>query len=195
MKILTFIFGLFFVANSLAFEIYALGTSNTNCKGVDRSQSFTVTLEKLLRDSGHDITVINGGVNGDKPQWMLERLKSKLTDNVKIVIFEPGPNESNRSYNLENTETILSFLQEKKIPTIYVSNGAIQLNWLASLTAGKYNAYYYGGFAKGTSLTREFRQFDMNDNYGGHLTAKGCQVWATQMAPLVKEILAEHSIK
>jgi hypothetical protein len=195
MKLLTLFFGLLFSANSIAFDIYALGTSNTNCKGVDKDQSFTVTLEKLLRNEGHNITVINGGVNGDKPQWMLERLKSNLTPSVKIVIFEPGPNEPNRSYNLENTESILSYLQQHRIPTIYVSNGYIQHNWSASRTANRYNAYYYGGFAKGTTVDREYRQFDLNDGYGGHLTAKGCQTWASQMAPLVKKVLDEQGIK
>lgn len=60
----------------MAFEILALGTSNTNCKGVERSKIFTAHLEELLRAEGFDANVINAGVDGDTPARMIKRLAS-----------------------------------------------------------------------------------------------------------------------
>ena len=73
-KLLLFGFLAVFSAAAAAFEIYALGTSNTNCKGVDRAKTFTAHLEELLRADGVDARIINGGVDGDRPVWMEKRL-------------------------------------------------------------------------------------------------------------------------
>jgi hypothetical protein len=54
-------------SNANAFEIYALGTSATNCKGVDRDKIYTARLQEILRRDGLDATVVNGGIDGDRP--------------------------------------------------------------------------------------------------------------------------------
>jgi len=179
--------------SSSAFEIFALGTSNTNCKGVDRSKIFTVHLEELLRADGYAVNVINGGVDGDKPGWMINRLASAKLENTRLVIFEPGANDTNKTSNIEALEKILSQLQDRKMPTVYVSIGLIQNFKEANETARKYGAYYYGSWIKDIPADKEHRQFDKKQ--GGHLTAKGCQLWAKNMFPLVKQILVEKNIK
>lgn len=178
---------------SMAFEIFALGTSNTNCKGVDRSETFTAHLQELLRADGYDVDVVNAGVDGDKPVWMVDRLANAKLDKTRLVIFEPGANDTNKASNIESVEKILSRLQESKMPTIYVSILLIQNMKEAQETARKYDAYYYGNWVRGIPLDREHRQFDKAQ--GGHLTAKGCQLWAKNMFPLVKRILVEKGIR
>src|SRR3954462_7564109 len=108
-------------------EIFALGPSNTNCMGVVREKSFTVELQALLRQEGFDVSVTNGGVDGDKPLWMATRLfgPSGISENTKLVIFEPGPNDRNRSANVRESEKLLARLQERGLPTIYGSSAAI----------------------------------------------------------------------
>lgn len=194
MKRLLFVgFLAMFSTSSIAFEIFALGTSNTNCKGVDRSKIFTVHLEQLLRADGFDANVINGGVDGDKPIWMINRLAGAMVEKTRLVIFEPGANDTNKVSNVESSEKILSQLQDRKIPTIYVSIGLIQTVKEAEETARKYGAYYYGSWIRDVPVDREHRQFDKSQ--GGHLTAKGCQLWAENMFPLVKRVLIEKNIK
>jgi hypothetical protein len=109
-------------------EIFALGTSNTNCMRVVRERSFTVELQSLLRGEGFDVTVTNSGVDGDKPLWMATRLfgSSGISAKTKLVIFEPGPNDRNKSANVRDSEKVLARLQERGMPTIYVSSSAIQ---------------------------------------------------------------------
>jgi len=182
-----------FSANAIAFEIFALGTSNTNCKNVDRAKIFTVRLEELLRADGIDAHVVNGGVDGDKPTFMANRLASAINEKTRLVIFEPGPNDKNKSSNVEASEKILSQLQERHMPTIYVSMGAIQTDMEADATAKKYGAYYYGQWIRGIPKDATYRQFDMPG--GGHMTAEGCQQWAKNMFPLVKSVLTEKNIK
>lgn len=48
------------LSSGQAEEILALGTSNTNCKGVDRALSFTVKLDEFLRADGLKVRAING---------------------------------------------------------------------------------------------------------------------------------------
>lgn len=180
-------------SSAMAFDIFALGTSNTNCHGVDRSLIFTVRLEELLRADGIDAHVINASLDGDKPAWMESRLRAGITDKTRLVIFEPGPNELNKSYNVEPSEKILSVLQAMHMPTIYVSHKLIQTNDEAEETAKKYGAYYYGHFAKDIPVDTLHRQYDKPG--GGHLAAAGCLLWAKNMAPLVKRVIEEAHIE
>ena len=146
----------------MAFDILALGTSNTNCKGVERSKIFPAHLEELLRADRIDARVINAGVDGDKPFWMENRLRDGITEKTHIVIFEPGPNDKNKSSNVEYAERILSTLHTMQMATIYVSNGWIQTNDEAEETARKFGAYYYGHFNKDVPTEKWLRLFEQN---------------------------------
>jgi acyl-CoA thioesterase-1 len=73
--------------------ITALGASNTAGKGVGSSLAFPAQLEAMLRARGHDVRVINAGVNGDTPQGMLARLNSAVPPATRVVILNPGGND------------------------------------------------------------------------------------------------------
>ena len=193
-KIIIFLVLTLLSINSFGFEILALGTSNTNCKNAD--QAYTSTLNNLLRQEKINATVINAGVDGDKPTFMQARLEQsiKANPNIKIVIFEPGPNEKNKRFNIGASGDILAYLQEQKIPTIYVSHQAIQSNDEASEVAKKYGAYYYGHWIKNVPIDAEHRQYDQ-PGQAGHMTVAGCQLWAKNMLPFVKEVLKARNIQ
>ena len=180
--------------NSFAFEIFALGTSNTNCKGAD--QAYTTRLNELLAQDKINATVINAGVDGDRPTFMMARLEQglKANPNIKIVIFEPGPNERNKSFNLGPSAQILSFLQKINMPTIYVSHVLLQSNEEAQEFATKYGAYYYGHWVKDVPTNATNRQYDQPGAVG-HMTVVGCQLWANNMFPFVKEVIKARSIQ
>jgi len=191
-KTVAFVFLLFSI-HAFGFEIYALGTSNTNCKNAD--QTYTKHLNELLLLNHINATVINGGVDGDKPVWMLDRLVRSINKNTRIVIVEPGLNERNKSLNIQYTEKILGYLQQQNILTIYVSNSMIQTNEEAEQTAQTYHAYYYGRWTKNIPIDREHRQFDINGSSGGHMTAEGCRLWAETMFPLIQQVISVNNLQ
>ena len=180
--------------NSFGLEILALGTSNTNCKNAD--QAYTSTLNDLLGQEKINASVINAGVDGDKPTFMQARLEQsiKANPNIKIVIFEPGPNEKNKRFNIGASGDILAYLQEQKIPTIYVSHQAIQSSEEASEMAKKYGASYYGHWIKNVPIDAEHRQYDQ-PGQAGHMTVVGCQLWAKNMFPFIREVLKARNIQ
>jgi hypothetical protein len=180
--------------NSFAFEIFALGTSNTNCKGA--GQAYTTKLNELLIEDKINATVINAGVDGDRPAFMMTRLEQglKANSNIKIVIFEPGPNERNKSFNLGPSEEILAYLQKLSMPTIYVSHQAIQSGEEGREMAKKYGAYYYGHWIKDIPVNTTNRQYDQ-PGQAGHMTVAGCQLWANNMFPFVKEVIKARNIQ
>ena len=179
-----------------AFDIYALGTSATNCRKVMREESFTATLEKNLRADGYTVNVVNGGIDGDVPGEMLQRLQRILDSNseIKLVLFEPGPNDLNKVSSVEHSEKILAYLQSIKMPTVYISNGAIQTNLDAEETAKKYGAYYYGHWTKDVPVDWDHRMYDTPVGKG-HMTGKGCMLWGKNMTPFVEQVVKERKIK
>jgi hypothetical protein len=184
-----------------AFEIYALGSSATNCHGVDRDKIFPVKLQEILRSHGVDATVVNGGIDGDRPAWMFKRLPAALNAETRLVIFEPGPNDPDKKYAVEYAEKALALLRERNLPAIYVSNPRMQTESEAAATAQKYGAAYFGAYARDIPLDREHWQFDNEKSFGGvgkgaggHLTAAGCLMVAQRMAPLVEQVLSQHGI-
>jgi len=181
--------------NSFGFEIFALGTSNTNCK--NSGQAYTTKLNELLAQDKINAAVINAGVDGERPAFMMTRLEQglKANSNIKMVIFEPGPNEKNPRFNLGPAEEILAYLQKQNMPTIYVSHSLIQSNEESQELATKYDAFYYGHWNKNIPTDSEHRLFDMPGGGGGHMTVLGCQKWAQSMLPMIKQVIKEKNIK
>jgi hypothetical protein len=169
-------------------EIVALGTSNTNCKNVELEDKFTAVLQKILNAQSINAVVINGGVDGDTPRWMLKRAQDLITKKTKLVIFEPGPNDTYKERSIRDSEKVIEWIKSLNIPIIYASNNVVQSVSEAKEFSDKWGMVYYGPTFKGLLLDREHRQFDM-PGQAGHMTAKGCQIWATQMAPFVQLIL------
>ena len=179
--------------NAYSFEILALGTSNTNCKNAD--QAFTNTLNELLTKEKINAHVINAGVDGDKPVFMLKRLEQGLAahPDIKIVMFEPGPNEKRKDVNLEYAEQVFAYLQKKNMTTIYISHSRIQNNEEAQALASKYGAFYYGHWTKDVPTDREHRQYD--DGSAGHMTVAGCQLWAQNTLPMILQVMKDKNLK
>lgn len=147
-------------SNAYSFEILALGTSNTNCRA--GGHAFTSTVESLLVANRINATVLNAGVDGDKPTFMLNRLESLLKANpdIKLVIFEPGPNEKRKNINVETLETVLAYLQSIKMPTIYASSDYAHTRAEGQAAADKFDAYYYGPWYQGVPRDKEHYTFD-----------------------------------
>lgn len=108
------------------YTILAFGDSLTAGYGLAPEQGFTAQLEHRLKEQGHNITVINGGVSGDtssgglsRLEWVLSSLEGGKPD---LVILELGANDALRGITPDitraNMEKILSILQQAKVNTL-----------------------------------------------------------------------------
>ena len=183
--------------NGHAFEILAIGTSATNCKGVDRDKTYPARLQAILQEKGLPATVVNAAENGDWPSFMYRRLQSSLHPDTRIVILEPGPNAPDPAASREYAEKMLAYLQERGMPTIYISTTTFQTVEEARELASKYGAYYYGAYGRDVPLDHEHYQFDFNQGgkgRGGHMTAEGCAIVANNVSQLVEKVIREKGI-
>src|SRR5262245_65206023 len=66
--------------------VVALGASNTYGKGVARGQDYPAQLQAMLKASGHDVRVINAGINGDTTAGMASRLDRAVPAGTRVVV-------------------------------------------------------------------------------------------------------------
>ena len=76
--------------------ILALGDSLTAGFGLNGSDSFPSRLQMALRDAGHKVRVINGGVSGDTTAGGLSRIDWLMQERPDLVIVELGANDALR---------------------------------------------------------------------------------------------------
>ncbi|MEC7588146.1 MAG: GDSL-type esterase/lipase family protein, partial [Pseudomonadota bacterium] len=74
-------------------RLLVLGDSLVAGYGLPPGQSFPAQLERDLKASGRDVTVINAGVSGDTTAGGLARLDWSLADNPQAVIIVLGGND------------------------------------------------------------------------------------------------------
>jgi acyl-CoA thioesterase-1 len=113
------------VTSASAATVVALGASNTYGKGVSRQQAYPAQLEALLRARGHQVRVINAGVNGDTTGGMLRRLNRVVPQGTRIVILQPGGNDRRKGMANDretNISQIHSRLSARGIRMIMLEN-------------------------------------------------------------------------
>ncbi|MCP4561526.1 MAG: esterase [Bosea sp.] len=112
------------VASAAASDVIALGASNTIGRGkgaghggVDRAQAYPAQLEAMLRQQGCKARVVNAGVAGDTPGGMAARLPKLLTKQTKVVVLQPGGNDSGPD-RAEAIARIEQLLMDRKIALV-----------------------------------------------------------------------------
>lgn len=191
MKMKRFWFWLIGAAITLSFstvsagpiEIVAFGGSNTFGKNLRRSDAYPAQLETQLRANGYDVLLRNEGMNGQTTADELGKVNSILSDNVRIVIFQPGGNDRRKAFAITNTkeniEKIVQRLLDRKVLVIFSGN-----------------AEKRGFVEKFNILTiNEISHLAPNDLQadGEHLTAKGYAIVASEIRPLVEKLLSQIS--
>ena len=109
-------------------KIVALGASNTDGWGVDRSEAYPAQLQTLLRARGIDANVRNAGMPGDTTGSMLARLGSWLAGDVRLVILQPGTNDERMGLTAERASNIASIraeLEARNVKLIVIENSML----------------------------------------------------------------------
>jgi acyl-CoA thioesterase I len=116
-------------ADAASGTVVALGASNTYGKGVARGQAYPAQLEALLRANGHNVRVINAGINGDTTAGMLSRLNRLISASTKVVILQPGGNDRRKGTGEErgaNISEIQQQLSARGIKVILLENASFR---------------------------------------------------------------------
>jgi len=178
-------------------KILALGDSLTAGYGLPQGEGFTEQLQQALRDRGHDVFVINGGVSGDTTAGGLARLDWALADAPDMVIVELGANDALRAIDpaasRANLDAILAELQARQIPALLAGMIAprnLGKDYVAAFDgmypelAARYQVPLYPFFLEGVAAEPEFNQAD-----GIHPNAEGVAVIVAGILPEVTAML------
>ena len=94
-------------ASSSAVRIVVLGDSLAAGLGLAADEAFPAVVERLLRDRGRAVEVVNAGVSGDTSAGGLARLDWVLQRPADVLVVELGGNDALRGQDLEATEANL----------------------------------------------------------------------------------------
>ena len=149
------------------------------------------TIEKKI----NNLTLFNSGVSGETSTGLSNRYKWVLEDNYDGVIILIGANDALRgidpSLTSQNIEKILSYLKEKKIPTMLIGMkapnnlGEIYVNEFNAIypkLSKKYDTAYYPFFLKDVALKPSLNQRDMI-----HPNKKGVKIIVNNFFPYFLE--------
>ncbi len=163
-------------------------------------QAFPARLQARLAAAGVAAEVLNGGVSGDTTADGVARLDWALADRPDIVLVELGANDA-----LRGIDPKLASANLDKILTRFQASGAkvMLLGMLAPANWGreyqqefaaiypdlakKHNVPLYPFFLDGVATDPTLNQPD-----GLHPNAKGAEIIADKIAPLVARLVQER---
>jgi acyl-CoA thioesterase-1 len=171
--------------------IVAVGDSNFNGDGVVRAYALPAQLERLLRQKGYDIRVLNAGVSGDTTAAGLARLDRALPGDTDAAIVFLGRNDMRLRVPLnvtrENITRIVQRLRQRRIPTLLIGFSPYDFSDIA----GENHAIYYPDFFDGVTNKNGRKRFRyvLPLDPVRHLNASGYGVIAGRLLPDVEKLI------
>lgn len=144
-------------------QVVSLGASNTAAHSVSAQESYPAQLEAMLRARGYTGRVSNEGISGDTTYGMLSRLDSAVPVGTRVVILQPGGNDTRRGIENQRAARIAQIVERLKTRQITVIMLEDQM------------------------LVALIRQGYGSD--GTHLTAEGYRLLAAQLVPEIASAL------
>ena len=192
-----FLFAIALEAGAQQKTIVCFGDSITAGYGLDASQSYPADLESLLAKRGFAYHVINQGVSGNTTKDAVARVHSIVSQHPEAVVVEFGGNDGLRGLPLDTTrknlDDVLTTLQAAKIrvllvgitlPPNYGAEYVKSFNSIYREAAVKHHLALMPMIYDGIYTVPGAIQQD-----GIHPTAKGSQMIADHMLPLLLPLL------
>jgi acyl-CoA thioesterase-1 len=186
-------------APAWACRLTVLGDSLAAGYGVGELEAFPVRLHEALRQLGVECEVVNAGVSGDTSAGGLARLDWILADQPTHLLVELGGNDALRGLPVEqlraNLSQIVATAQARGVEVILAGMLAPPnlgrkygeaFQQVYSDVAREYRVPLYPFFLDGAALSEGMMQPD-----GIHPTARGVDVIADRIAPLVAKQIQE----
>ena len=194
--ILIFLFSFIELAYSKTTKIIFFGDSLISGYGLIAEDNFVNQLkQKTIQNKLNNLTLFNSGVSGETSTGLLNRYKWVLEDSYDGVIILIGANDALRgidpNYTSQNIEKILSYLNEKQIPTMLIGMKAPnnlgeeyvnEFNEIYPKLSKKYDTAFYPFFLKDVVLKPSLNQKDMI-----HPNKKGVSIIVNNFFPFFLE--------
>ena len=179
-------------------RILVLGDSLTAGHGLPVGEAIPARLQQRLAASGVEAQVINGGVSGDTTADGLARLDWAMADHPDAVLVELGANDALRGIDPKltyaNLDRILAKLTASGVKVMLLGMQA-PANWgrdyqqefdaIYGRLAAKYKVPLYPFLLDGVAMDPALNQAD-----GMHPNAKGAEIIADKLEPLVARLIA-----
>jgi len=88
--------------------IVCLGDSLTEGFGLAPERAYPTLVERMLRERGHAVRVVNAGISGSTSASAVSRLRWQLRSRPEIVVIALGGNDGLRGVDVEATRANLS---------------------------------------------------------------------------------------
>ena len=181
-------------------KILAFGDSLTAGYGLaDLADAFPAQLEKALRATGKDVTVIQGGISGDTTTDGRARLDWAMAAKPDAVIVELGANDALRALDPKLTEdnlrTIVSRIHKDGTPVLIAGmiappnlgrDYADRYNPLFAKVAKDQDVLLYPFFLDGVAAIPNLNQADHI-----HPLPAGVKIIVQKILPSVEKLVAQ----
>jgi len=178
-------------------KMVVLGDSLSAGLGLSGPAAFPARLQKVLKDKGIEVDMINAGVSGDTASGGCDRLDWSVPAGTEAVIVELGANDALRGTDPAVTRAaltdIVSRLKARRIavmlcgmlaPPNYGQDYAARFNTIYPDLAKKFDVPLYPFFLAGVAADPKLNQAD-----GIHPTAEGVDIIVANILPTVQAFL------
>ena len=178
-------------------KMVVLGDSLSAGLGLSGPAAFPARLQKVLKDKGIEVDMINAGVSGDTASGGRDRLDWSVPAGTEAVIVALGANDALRGTDPAVTRAaltdIVSRLKARRIavmlcgmlaPPNYGQDYAARFNTIYPDLAKKFDVPLYPFFLTGVAANPRLNQAD-----GIHPTAEGVDIIVANILPTVQAFL------
>jgi acyl-CoA thioesterase-1 len=178
-------------------KMVVLGDSLSAGLGLSGPAAFPARLQKVLKDKGIEVDMINAGVSGDTASGGRDRLDWSIPAGTEAVIVELGANDALRGTDPAITRAaltdVVSRLKARRIavmlcgmlaPPNYGQDYAARFNTIYPDLAKKFDVPLYPFFLAGVAADPKLNQAD-----GIHPTAEGVDIIVGNILPTVQAFL------
>lgn len=172
-------------------RIVAFGGSSTFGQGVERYDAYPAKLEAALRARGHNVTVTNAGVSGDKTTDGLARLDRAVPAGTDIVIVEYGINDAfakvDRATIRANLETMLGRIKERRAEILLIGFRGANMQPMADRFGAAYSDFDFAN--NGDQRYRIANDPQLRTQGVAHFNAAGYDMIVARLLPQVELLI------
>lgn len=178
-------------------KLVVLGDSLTEGYGVARDAAYPALLEKKIKASGKDWTVVNAGVSGSTTASAMSRLKWIFKTKPDLLILALGANDGLRGLKVadskKNLTEAIEFSRAQKVPVVlgglymppnYGKDYATEFRAMYEDLAKKYKLPFISFLLEGVGGKAQYNLAD-----GIHPNEKGHEIIADNVYKTIKDLL------